>query len=70
MHNHLNQADNCSECDAEYIENNNGILFCPNCEPQDCDDTHICQHCNGSGEGSYDGSTCQMCKGKGEIIKY
>ena len=27
----------------------------------------ICVHCNGSGEGQYDGSTCRFCKGKGEI---
>jgi DnaJ-class molecular chaperone len=24
-----------------------------------------CNHCNGSGEGMYDGSTCSMCKGSG-----
>lgn len=27
----------------------------------------ICPHCNGSGEGQNDGSTCSYCKGKGEI---
>ncbi len=26
----------------------------------------ICDACNGSGEGQYDGSTCSTCKGKGE----
>ena len=26
-----------------------------------------CGRCNGSGEGSYDGSTCPTCKGTGEI---
>ena len=25
----------------------------------------ICPDCNGSGEGSYDGSTCRSCKGSG-----
>ncbi len=25
-----------------------------------------CQHCQGTGEGSYDGAACPMCKGKGE----
>ena len=24
-----------------------------------------CGHCNGSGEGMYDGSTCSWCKGTG-----
>lgn len=27
----------------------------------------ICPACNGSGEGSYDGSTCQACRGWGEL---
>lgn len=27
----------------------------------------ICTHCNGSGEGRYDGTRCDWCKGKGEI---
>lgn len=27
----------------------------------------ICPHCNGSGEGQNEGSTCSYCKGKGEI---
>lgn len=26
----------------------------------------ICPHCNGSGEGQYDGTTCRFCKGTGE----
>lgn len=26
----------------------------------------ICPHCNGSGEGQYDGKTCRFCKGTGE----
>jgi len=28
--------------------------------------TSYCRHCNGSGEGSYDGSVCPTCKGTGE----
>ena len=27
----------------------------------------ICGDCNGSGEGSYDGSTCRTCRGSGEV---
>ena len=27
----------------------------------------ICNACNGSGEGSYDGSSCRVCKGMGSI---
>lgn len=30
-------------------------------------DPVICGGCNGSGEGSYDGSVCYTCRGKGEI---
>ena len=30
---------------------------------------NICGYCNGSGEGSYDGSTCPVCKGKGEVLE-
>lgn len=36
----------------------------------ECDDEYepgICTHCNGSGEGMYDGTRCNWCKGKGEI---
>ena len=29
------------------------------------DSDQICPHCNGSGEGQYDGTTCRFCKGKG-----
>jgi len=29
-------------------------------------ETGICDACNGSGEGQYDGSTCSTCKGRGE----
>ena len=31
------------------------------------DDENICSHCNGSGEGSYNGSICGWCFGSGEI---
>lgn len=30
-------------------------------------DPVICNNCNGSGEGSYDGSTCRVCRGEGEV---
>ena len=30
----------------------------------------ICNACNGSGEGSYDGSSCRVCKGMGTIKGY
>lgn len=29
------------------------------------DDDNYCQHCNGSGEGSHDGTRCGYCKGSG-----
>jgi hypothetical protein len=28
--------------------------------------TRICQHCNGSGEGPADGTSCSFCRGRGE----
>jgi hypothetical protein len=28
------------------------------------DESGICSTCNGSGEGSYDGSVCPTCRGK------
>ena len=34
-------------------------------EPEEGDEG-ICIHCNGSGEGMYDGTTCRWCKGTGE----
>lgn len=27
----------------------------------------MCENCNGSGEGRYDGTTCWHCKGKGVV---
>lgn len=34
-------------------------------DPPEC----ICSHCNGSGEGMYDGSRCSMCGGSGESTR-
>lgn len=33
---------------------------------EDSEDAGICPHCNGSGEGQYDGTRCRWCKGTGE----
>ena len=33
-------------------------------DPEEDEDV-TCMTCNGSGEGSYDGSTCHACKGSG-----
>jgi hypothetical protein len=30
------------------------------------DDDNMCSHCNGTGEGQYDGSRCSVCGGSGE----
>jgi len=44
----------------------------PSC-PEDCmpdprnDERCLCSHCNGSGEGMYDGSSCRVCHGSGEV---
>jgi len=41
----------------------------PKCELcEDAGYTHeLCTHCNGSGEGSYDGSRCPVCGGWGQM---
>jgi len=31
------------------------------------DEPLICSHCNGSGEGMHEGTTCKLCKGDGEV---
>ena len=43
-------------------------LCCPDCkeDPED-DEPEICQYCNGSGEGMYDGTRCSHCHGNGTI---
>ena len=37
----------------------------PDDEDYNEDDEPLCPHCNGSGEGMYDGSTCRSCGGSG-----
>lgn len=32
---------------------------------EDTGDDDTCPHCNGSGEGMYDGTRCRFCKGTG-----
>jgi len=31
----------------------------------DLDNPPLCAHCNGSGEGQYDGTRCPVCRGTG-----
>lgn len=31
---------------------------------------YTCPDCNGSGEGSHDGSTCRTCRGNGECVQH
>ena len=38
---------------------------CPECEAEGRH-IEICQNCNGSGEGRYDGTKCDSCGGSGE----
>ena len=69
----------CDTC--RYSAYNLGRLFC-NCEDSmyfECqikngcsehdeeDEPEICFYCNGSGEGSHDGTTCRSCGGSGEL---
>jgi DnaJ-class molecular chaperone len=35
-------------------------------EERDYLDLPLCSRCNGSGEGTYDGSRCTSCNGSGE----
>ena len=36
-------------------------------DEEECEESGYCSHCNGSGEGSYSGSSCRNCKGSGEV---
>jgi len=36
-------------------------------DEEDDEENYTCGQCNGSGEGSYDGSTCSFCGGNGAI---
>jgi len=41
-------------------------------ECEECEGTgliyDLCQACNGSGEGAYDGALCTKCRGSGEDV--
>ena len=45
----------------------NGTKLYAEVADDDDDGPCLCSHCNGSGEGRYDGSTCQACRGSGEV---
>lgn len=40
--------------------------ICDECGEERCYCVEICDSCNGSGEGMYDGSSCHACRGRGE----
>ena len=59
----------CPDCGQEW---ENGFTPGDPCPEEDCpsnfpDELEICNQCNGSGEGMYDGTTCGKCGGSGEI---
>ena len=47
-----------NECEDGIVECEDGIV------------EEICGGCNGSGEGSYSGSTCTTCHGSGDEKRY
>ena len=47
----------------DYDEDLAAYMSDDGCEPGD---TGICDACNGSGEGEFDGSVCLTCRGRGE----
>ena len=46
-------------------DESNNFLF--GAEPVPEPESFICQACNGSGDGMFDGSRCPVCKGHGEV---
>ena len=50
-------------------DESNNFLLCRTigAEPVPEPESFICQACNGSGEGMFDGSRCPVCKGHGEV---
>lgn len=50
--------------DAETIRNRLAMLTCAPLDDED-EEEYLCGFCNGSGEGSYDGSICAWCHGSG-----
>ena len=52
--------------DDEDYEAADNARFMADTDQQDDTEPGICPHCNGSGEGQYDGKTCRFCKGTGE----
>lgn len=55
----------CQRCGVFDYVNDNGLCLC--CEIEIMDD--YCGACDGSGEGSYDGSICHVCGGSGVSAK-
>jgi hypothetical protein len=56
----LSRCKNCGELADEV----NSEGWCPDCVEAGC----ICSCCNGSGEGSHDGSVCGECGGSGDSM--
>ena len=56
---YTNKTCNCLALDDDHE------LDCKECAELYNDDDELCQNCNGSGEGQYDGSRCWVCKGSG-----
>lgn len=44
-------------------DESNDFIF--NAEPEP--ESYVCDFCNGSGEGMFDGSKCSVCHGHGEV---
>jgi hypothetical protein len=57
----------CFECGkkVEEVDENGLCVMCSDVAAGDC----ICSHCNGSGEGMHDGSTCSECGGSGNSAR-
>jgi hypothetical protein len=59
----------CALCSNPVVElnvNGNSLIFDYDLGNHNCE-TKICSSCNGSGEGTADGTCCGKCKGNGEV---
>lgn len=55
----------CGNCNGTGPLDNDDL--CDKCRPEPVEDL-VCARCNGSGEGSYDGSRCTECRGSGSAM--
>jgi hypothetical protein len=58
---------NKAQTRAILTEEDESKEFLFNAEPVPEPESYVCDFCNGSGEGMFDGSKCRVCHGHGEV---